>query len=471
MVSNLKLNKPPVRRHRWLSQLIAIIALINLGLVFFNLSYIPWRDLYLQYLPNVTQLYDPFKGIEPHRETQKYLDKVNQLSAVISKTGLESPEVESLLSDLRSLSSQMIAENPFALANKSGNLEKIKNQMRDRIGMESAREAFNQFWSLSYLTEANWQKELNFFNRHIRPAIESNYYRHIDTNGKFVDNFWLIDLPFVILFCLDFLVRTFSLCRANPQLNWLQAMLRRWYDLPLLLPFWRWLRVVPVMLRLHQADLIDLEPIRQQINHDFVANFAEEITEVVGVRMIGQVQESIQRGDVTRWLFHPENRRPYIDINNTNEAMAIASRIIQLSIYDVIPQVQPDIDALVSHIIASALNQSPVYKQLQNVPGLNNLGNQLTDNLAKDLSGTAYKTLTATIEDPVVAELASRLVQNFQKGLELELKKKQHQTVIQSLLVDMLEEIKINYVKGIAEGGVEKILSESEQLRQIVRQV
>ncbi|MCL1465992.1 hypothetical protein [Argonema galeatum] len=468
MTSNLGIKKVTVRRYLWLSRLIAIIASVNLGLVFFDLSYIPWRDLYLQFIPSITQLYDPVKGIEPHRETQRYLNSVNKLEKQVMQTGLESSEVESLLSELRSLSNQMIADNPFALANKSGYLEKIKNKMRDRIGKESAREAFGQFWSQAYLSQAGWQKEVKFFNNHTRPLMQSNYYRHIGMNGKFVDKFWLIDLPFVLLFGLDFLVRTFFITRINPQLNWFSAMLRRWYDVFLLLPFWRWLRIISVTIRLHQADLINLEPIRQQINHDFVANFAEELTEVVGVRMISQMQESIQRGDVTRWLFHPENR-PYVDINNTNELQAIASRVLKLSIYDVLPQIQPDIEALVGYIIESTFNQSPVYQQLHNLPGLSNLRTQLTNNLAKDLSVTAYKTLTATIEDPVVVELAERLVGNFQKALELELKKKQHQTEIQSLLVDMLEEIKINYVKGIAEGGVEKILSESEQIRQIVQ--
>ncbi len=470
MTSNPGIKKLPVRRYLWLSRLIAIIASVNLGLVFFDLSYIPLRDLYLEFYPSITQLYDPVKGIEPHRETQRYLDRVTKLEQQIVQTGLESSEVESLLSELRNLSNQMIQDNPFALANKSGYLEKIKNKMRDRIGKESAREAFDQFWSQAYLSQAGWQKEVKFFNNHTRPLMQSNYYRHMGTNGKFVDKFWLIDLPFLILFCLDLLVRTFSLSRTNPQLNWFSAILRRWHDVFLLLPFWRWLRIISVTIRLHQADLINLEPVRQQINHDFVANFAEELTEVVGVRMISQMQESIQRGDVTRWLFHPENSRPYVDINNTNELQAIASRVLKLSIYDVLPQIQPDIEALVGYIIESTFNQSPVYQQLHNVPGLSNLGTQLTDNLAKDLSGTAYKNLTATIEDPVVVELTERLMGNFQKALELELKKKHHQTEIQSLLVDMLEEIKINYVKGIAAGGVEKMLSESEQVRQIVQQ-
>ena len=46
--------------------------------------------------------------------------------------------------------------------------------------------------------------------------------------------------------------------------------------------------------------------------------------------------------------------------------------------------------------------------------------------------------------------------------------KQQNLQEIQLLLVDLLEEIKVNYVKGIAEEGVEKVWEEATQLRQII---
>jgi hypothetical protein len=64
-----------------------------------------------------------------------------------------------------------------------------------------------------------------------------------------------------------------------------------------------------------------------------------------------------------------------------------------------------------------------------------------------------------------VVEQTNRLMQRFGKTLEAEM---QNQTLqsIQPLLIDLLEEIKINYVKGIAAEEFEKILEEAEQLRQ-----
>ncbi len=467
-LQKMTITKPLVRRHLWFERLIAIIILVNFCLVLFDLTYIPWRDLYFQNIPSLTQLYDPIKGIKPHRETQRYLNQVQELEKQVSLTGLQTPQVENLLAELRQLSNELIEDNPFAVANKTRNLEKIKNQIRDRVVISSAHQAFATFWSEAYFSEAGWEKEITFFNTQIRPLIETNYYRGIGINGKFFDKFWLIDLPFVILFGLEFLARTFYISRQQTGLNWMDGMLRRWYDIFLVLPFWRWLRAIPLTIRLYQADLLNLEPVRKQIKYDFVTNFAEELTEIVGVRLIDQVQEAIERGDAARWLLRTETRRPYININNTNEVQAIASRLLHLTIYQVMPKIQPDMEALLRYSITNILNKSPIYQQLQSVPGINNLPAQLTDRLVTDISQTAYSTLTSLMEDPVVLEMSNRLLQNFSEALDVEVKKQHNLQEIQSLLLDLLEEVKINYVQQIAEGGVEKSWEEVAQLRQII---
>ena len=41
------------------------VALINLWLIIFDLSYLWLRPIYFQYLPAVTRVYDPVKGITP----------------------------------------------------------------------------------------------------------------------------------------------------------------------------------------------------------------------------------------------------------------------------------------------------------------------------------------------------------------------------------------------------------------------
>ena len=470
-VQQIKAKKKSVRRNLWLEKLLAIIAFVNLILVGFDLSYIPWRDFYFAEAPTIVKYYDQVKGIEPQRETQRYLNKVEQLETQVEQTGLQSPEVENLLQQLRQLSNEMIEDNPFDVAGKTGSLAKIKRLMRlhvanfnNRSIEASAHEAFTLFWSQLYLSQADWQKEISFFNTQLRPLIETNYYRDIGENSQFIDNFWLIDLPFVVIFSLDFLIRTFFISLRN-KLSWLEAMLRRWYDILLLLPVLRWLRVIPVTIRLYQSRLLNLEPVRSQINHDFVANFAEEITEVVGIRIIDQLQEAISNGSISRRLLRSKSGG-YIDINNTHEISAIASRIVKLSVEQVLPKVQPEVEALIHYNLQTILNQSPVYKQLQNVPGVSNLPKQLASEIAK----SAYSAIVNMTADRTSAKMWQQLTDNFSKTLETELQKEHNLKEIQNLLVDLLEEIKINYVQNIAEGGMEEILEESEQIRRIKRE-
>ncbi len=68
--------QPITRKNLWFERLMAVIALISLGLALFDLSYIPWRSFYFRNIPEITRYYDRYKGIEPHRETERYLNAV-----------------------------------------------------------------------------------------------------------------------------------------------------------------------------------------------------------------------------------------------------------------------------------------------------------------------------------------------------------------------------------------------------------
>ncbi len=69
----------------------------------------------------------------------------------------------------------------------------------------------------------------------------------------------------------------------------------------------------------------DLQPIRSQISRGFVANFAQELTEVVVIQLINQMQKSISSGELAKQLFQSQKQR-YLDINNINEIEAKPSK-------------------------------------------------------------------------------------------------------------------------------------------------
>ncbi|MGB3203413.1 MAG: hypothetical protein WBB28_00310 [Crinalium sp.] len=452
----------------WFERGMALLVLINFGIVLFDYSYIPLRNFYLKELPRLTKLYDRVKAIEPNRDTEKYLATVEQLKAEVKQAGLQSPKAELLLQQLRQLSLEMIDKNPFEVVNKTGTLEKIKNQMRRHVRQDSSKEAFQIFWSRNYLSQSNWSKEINFYDQKIQPLLATNYFRPYGETGDFVDYFWQIDIWFIIIFSFEFLIRTYYIHRRNLGLTWLEAMLWRWYDVFLLLPVWRSLRIIPLVIRLHQAHLVNLHSLQTQINYGLVSNFAEELTEVVVIRVINQMQAAIQRGDLKDLL---SNRvaQPYIDLNNINEVEAIANVLVKVTVYKVLPKIQPDLEAILRHSLNKVLDQSPIYRNIKQVPGLGNLPIQLIDQLINEVSQSTYSAIKDTLEDPVGAKLSQDLVQHFSEALGSEIQRQQTLQKIQSLLFDLLEEIKINYVQDLSEEDVQTLLQQTRHLRKTPR--
>ncbi|MDY6939472.1 MAG: hypothetical protein SWY16_17610 [Cyanobacteriota bacterium] len=479
------------RSTSWFEKVMALLATVNLGLVFFDLSYIPYRDLYvrcyyfrgncLRFPKGFHKTYDRLKGIEPHRDTVRYLNTVDELKAEVARSGVDSEAIEPILAELRQMSVETIRDNPFAQANKIGALEKIKNLIRERIFDDrraSSKDAFARFWSPSYLTSANWDEEIEFFDREIRPLMNTNYFRHYGETGELVNKFWRIDRFFNLLFLLEFLARTWLISRRNIGVKWLpDAMLWRWYDiflifpfslpLPLFTPFWSLLRVIPVAIRLDKAKLVSMDSVWKQINRGIVANFAEALTEVVIIRIIDRVQFAIQN-DLPNWL-DTSDRRQYIDLNNVNEVEALSTRLVNLSVYEVWPKIQPDIEALLRHNILKTLQTLPLYQGLQQVPGLKEVPEAMTAQLVSQLTQTLYETLTATLEDPVGAKLTGQLVEHFSESFASEVRKPTNISEIQGLVYDFLEEVKINYVKQMEEEDFEAIVAETERLNQIVK--
>lgn len=441
-----------------INKVLAALAVVNLGLVAFDWSYIPWRDFYLRYVPEFTQWYGAaFKGIEPHRDTDTYLEQVE----VLQQAGLDGAETDEILADLRDRSIAIIDENPFAAADKTGALERIKNRMRDHMDEESSKDAFRRFWSESYLNEAGLEDELDYFDDDIRPLIETNYYRGFNNQGNLVDRFWLIDVPFVIIFASDFLVRTFLLSRRYKRTNWFDAMLWRWYDVPLFLPFWRWMRVLPTVLRIHESRLMNLSPIRDRISHGLAASFAIELTEVVVLRVIDQVQDLLSEKELVRWLLDPDNRRRYVDINGVDEAEAIARQLITLTVYQVLPNIRPEIEALIRYSVSCVLEQSPIYRNLTQVPGLKDIPNQIGEQLVSELTQTAYNTLTTALEKPEGLQLTRDLISRLGTTFRAELYENNTLESLENLVIDLLEELKVNYVQNLSEQDLETLRQET----------
>ncbi len=422
----------------------AIIASIGFLVSIFDLTYIPWRSFYLKNIPEVTQFYDRYKGIEPHRETQRYLNAVEQLKGVVKNHGLASGEAKSWLEQLDTLSVSMIQNNPFQVAGKTGNLEKIKNEVRDRVGNQSAKGAFQTFWSQTYLTKAGWEQEIDFYDRQIKPLIVTNYYRLLDESGNYVDRFWEIDLIFIGIFAGELLGRLFYIRRHNRNVSWQQAIIWRWYDLLLLLPFAQFLRAIPVAIRWHQSELINLDVIQSELNRLFVGQIVEELTDAVVIQVLQQTQGAVKKGRITK-LVTGYLKHPHVDLNNINEIEVLVELILEILVYRVIPKIQPDVEAIFRHLFQKALQESPAYRNLKMLPGIGELPAQAIDRVVKEASTSIYTALTKVISDPDSGKLSQRLVENLTQAIGDEMQRGQTVLKIESLLYDLIEEIKVTY--------------------------
>lgn len=449
----------------WFERIVTIIAVINLILVLFDISYIRFRDLYLRIFPQFTNWYgEVFKGIEPERTTVNYLETVNQLEQQISQTGLQSIPAQALLADLREQSEAIIDENPFQIANKSGTLERIKNEMRDRIEVDSSKAAFSQFWSAGYLSQQGWSQEIAFFNEEIKPLLETNYYRGIGEDGRPLDYFWRIDIWFMLFFAVELLLRSLYISRRYKNYTLVDAILLRWYDLFFLLPFWRWLRIIPVTIRLNQSQLVNLIPLRNRINRIVVSSFAIELTEIVILRIVDQIQNLVRDGDVSKWLLAIGKKNQYIDINGINEVEAIASKLTTLTLYEVLPEVKPELDAFLKHNVMNALNQAPGFNNFRRLPGIGDLPDQIAQQVVSQVSQNLYQIATGAVEDEKGTELLQDLIAKIGTTLRSEVQQKQTLDDLEQWTVALLEEIKINYVRQLSVEDIDRLREDNYRL-------
>lgn len=447
-------------KNSWVQKIIAAIALANLILVMFNLSYSSLRDLYLNRAPFLVRIYDPVKAIEPHPDTETYLQTSDRLMQKI-EAGETIADNEELLASLRKQSIYLIEENPFLSSNQLGTFARLKHRMEYRLQTRSTKEAFSRFWSQEYLSQANLTEELEFFRDKIEPLLRTNYYRRINANGIEIDNFWRIDIFFILFFAIEYLIRTFWVAKQRDCLNWFQAMFRYWYDILMLVPLWRWLRIIPVTVRIHKSGLFSLEEILLEITHEPAAYISHRASTFLIVRLLNQSQEIVSSGAIADVLLSSEKG---ITVGESDKIDKIIDRLIGLTIYQVLPQVQPDIENLLRYSLKGALKESDLYQAVKEIPGFSNLPQETIEQLADYLAQTTYDVLMNSYTDAEGKIIFNRLSKNFSTSLKQEIQNKATQSEIQILLADLLEEWKLSYIENSQQRDPEKTLAEAEQI-------
>jgi hypothetical protein len=455
--------QPQPSKSNWWKNFIAVVAVINLVLVLFDFSYIPLRDVYLKHIPAIT-VYDSVKSIEPHPVTQRYLNTVDLLETQLQQNNLQANSTASIFASLRQQSIDILTENPFSSANKFSTFATLNRRMEYQMDTLSARKSFTEFWTQDYFNQVGIEEALSFFDSKIRPLLQVNYYRVIDENGLFVDKFWLIDIGFVIFFILELLARTFWVSQRQDNLSWWDVILRNWYDGLYLLPKWQWLRVIPVAVKLHRSSYINTERILEQVTYEPVVYLANRVSMFLMVRLINQTQDAVESGDAVRSLLKPKE---YLKVGEVDNFDAITDRVLKLVIYRVLPEVQPDVELFLQHSLKNSLKESDFYQVLKNIPGVNMIPAELSEQLADYIAETAYEILASSYADTQGRLLFENLTDNFRVALRKQLQDKQLQQELQPLISDLLEELKLNYVQRAKQDNPEATLDEAMKISEV----
>ncbi len=148
----------------------------------------------------------------------------------------------------------------------------------------------------------------------MKPLLAVNYFRGYDLNGHLINHFWKIDLPFLILFWIEFWVRWIIAIRRHTYARWYFFPIFYWYDLLSLIPVTalrplRLLRVVSIYMRLRQSELsrVGRDILSRAVA--YISNIiTEEVSDRVAVRILDEYREEIEDGThvrITRSVVQP----------------------------------------------------------------------------------------------------------------------------------------------------------------------
>ena len=160
---------------RW-DQAIAVIAAVNLTWVAIDLTYIPLRNFWLQrnlypvpslplvvplpWLPNITPLLDPLRHRTPSRHEGLSQGLYGPRSSTPGER-LKHCESTDLLKQQAARTTALMDNNPFISSGQAGALEKVKNRLRARTGLESARDSANLLLSPEHLKRSRGARSVS----------------------------------------------------------------------------------------------------------------------------------------------------------------------------------------------------------------------------------------------------------------------------------------------------------------------
>ena len=313
------------------------LAVINLGLILFDMTYLWLRPTYFRYLPVVTRIYDPVKGIEPHPLTEAWLVASTDLADRL-EAGEEPYRLASELEEIRYLAREVLINKAFERSGQDQSGRRIWVGMARFLRSEPGNGPIDQaqparisdlFWSLQP-DPSRIEGRSIYFNRNLAPLLAVNYLREFDLRGELTDYFWLIDLPFWLVFATEFFTRWWLAYRRGTYARWFLFPLFNWYDLLGIVPLkqfriFRLFRMVSIYVRLHRSEHSNVgDDIVSRTVGYFANIISEEVSDMVSLRILNETQQELADGT------HKRIVRAVAERHRESLAVQLANQIGQL---------------------------------------------------------------------------------------------------------------------------------------------
>ncbi len=450
--------------NRW-DQFIALIALLNLSWIFFDVSYLPMRNFWLnkkvhilnspsrkislKWLPTVTERYDKIKGIQTNYSTNTLEEISYNLNKSISKNGFNDPTSELLLSQYNLQVKGLLKNLDQSSPRNYEKIALLKHILRVRSGEENHLNASDKLLNISYLKRSNWAEEKYFWENKVMPILRTNYFRVLDIYGEPVDYSWKIDLPFQLIFLIDILIKVIRTKLQFPFISFRSAIFKRWLDLPLILPYLRLFRIAPIFVRISKVKFLPIEPIRELISQWIVAFLAIEIFEVLTLKAIQSIQNIINSPHL------PEKIRgmcSYQSPNKTKDSSEVADFLriwVPLLLREIGPNMRTQLIDIFEHSLQKSISKNsipnPIKGNIVFEKAESAINYQIASGMVDSLLGIS-KTAGNQIakKDLKLEKLTLNAIDRFWEELAAALESDSTLKNSQVLLSTMLEELKVS---------------------------
>ncbi|TGM56037.1 hypothetical protein EHQ91_14195 [Leptospira biflexa] len=334
------------------------------------------------------------------------LGELSEQYAFINRLSIETNEAKEILGIIQKMDKRMleiVETNPFAMSGQTHFLSEIqtgikqeyqthKTKARDlklrqeldpilgRDRIPSTVVAFAWFWRDQ---NRSLEQKIDFFNNHFRESFALNYYRAISSDGTPVNNYLLLDAPFLFFFLAEFVLSWLLAIKNKVYIAWFLYPIYHWYDVLGLIPivefrFFRLVRVYKIYLMLQTNQFTKI------LGNDLISKtlryysniIKEEISDIVTIQILTEMQNEVRSGNSLDQLVNA------IDQNRA-ELKKVAVKNIAKSAQN------PNLQALIQNLVTEVSERVSA-----NMKPISLLPREMQANLTKQISLTIYTAIS-----------------------------------------------------------------------------